>query len=216
MQKKLIPIIIVIALVFIGLGIYVSASRNLTPTQIMGDAYAAASSNANDPVVATYKDEQITQSVVDYEKQNLTVMQGKTSVTDEQALNQLLQNLAMLDEAERLGLSVTQEEVEYELNGQRKIYEDNEGVREIVDDFCENAGITLEQYYASMEEQLPRTILRQKLRDALGLEYCKEHGLEFTKINPPQEMLDYVDNYLNGLLDTYRADITYYQDLETQ
>ena len=87
MQKKLIPIIIVIALVFIGLGIYVSASRNLTPTQIMGDAYAAASSNANDPVVATYKDEQITQSVVDYEKQNLTVMQGKTSVTDEQALN---------------------------------------------------------------------------------------------------------------------------------
>lgn len=63
---------------------------------------------------------------------------------------------------------------------------------------------------------MPRIILRQKLRDTLGQEYCEQHGLEFTKVNPPQEMLDYVDNHLNGLLDTYRADITYYHELETQ
>lgn len=35
-------------------------------------------------------------------------------------------------------------------------------------------------------------------------------GLEFTRVNPPQEMLDYLSRYLEGLLDTYRADITYY------
>ena len=52
-------------------------------------------------------------------------------------------------------------------------------------------------------------ILRQKLRNELGREYCAEHGLEFTKVNPPEDMQRYVENYLEGLLDTYRADITY-------
>lgn len=210
MKKKVIPIIVTAALVLIGLGIYVSAGRSRTPTQIMGSAYAEASGKTDDPVIAAFKGQQITQSVVDYEKQNMMVMQGKTAATDEDALNSLLQNLAMLEEAERLGLSVTQEEVEQELGAQRKNYEDYEDVRKIVDDFCENAGITLEQYYASMEEQLPRTLLRQKLRDTLGREYCEEHGLEFTKVNPPQEMLDYVDSRLGGLLDTDRGDIVYF------
>lgn len=216
MQKRLIPIVTVVTLLFIGLGIYVSASRSRTPTQMMGAAYAAASSKINDPVVATFKDKQITQSAVDYEKRGMTVVEGKTAVTDEQAINKLLRNAVMLDEAARLGLSVTQEEIDYELSGQHKNYEEYEEVREIVNDFCENAGITLEQYYTLLEERLPHMILRQKLRDTLGQEYCEQHGLEFSKVNPPQEMLDYVDNYLNGLLDTYRADITYYGDLETQ
>ena len=48
---------------------------------------------------------------------------------------------------------------------------------------------------------MPHYILRQKLRDALGQEYCAQHGLEFTKVNPPQEMLDYLSRYLEGLLD---------------
>lgn len=120
MQKKFIPFVTVVTLLFIGLGIYVSASRSRTPMQMMGDAYATASSKTNAPVVATFKDKQITQSVVDYEKQNMAVMNGNTSVSDKQALDHLLQNIAMLDEAERMGLSVTQDEVDYELSGQRK------------------------------------------------------------------------------------------------
>lgn len=216
MRKKLILLLAAVALLFIGLGIYVSASRSRTPMQMIGDAYATASSKTNDPVVATFKDKQITQSVVDYEKKNMAVMNGNTAVSDKQALNNLLRNIAMVDEAERLGLSVTQEEVDYEVYGQRKLYEDDEVVRKMVDDYCENAWITIEQHYAIIEEQMPRVILRQKLRDTLGQEYCEQHGLEFSKVNPPQEMLDYVDNYLNGLLDTYRADITYYGNLETQ
>lgn len=148
MQKKFIPFVTVVTLLFIGLGIYVSASRSRTPMQMMGDAYATASSKTNAPVVATFKDKQITQSVVDYEKQNMAVMNGNTSVSDKQALDHLLQNIAMLDEAERMGLSVTQDEVDYELSGQRKNYDEYEEVREIVDSFCKSAGITTEEYYS--------------------------------------------------------------------
>lgn len=41
----------------------------------------------------------------------------------------------MLDEAERLWLSVTQEEIDNALKGQKRNYED-EGICQIVDNYC--------------------------------------------------------------------------------
>lgn len=171
---------------------------------------ASARPDTADPVVAAYNGSQIKQSVVDYEKQNMALLAGGEAVSDEQALKQLLRNLIMLDEAERLGISVTQEEVDDAFTTQLKNYQQYEDAQAIVDDFCADAGITTEAYFSMVEEQLPRVILRQKLRDALGQEYCDQHGLSFTKVNPPQEMQEYVENYLNSLLETYSADITYY------
>ena len=68
----------------------------------------------------------------------------------------------MLDEAERLGLSVTQEEVDAEFAAQKKNYEDFLEVRTYIDEYCKSAGITLDGYYAAIQDQLPRVILRQK------------------------------------------------------
>ena len=59
-------------------------------------------------------------------------------------------------------------------------------------------------------EQLPRRMLRQRLRDTLGQEYCAQHGLEFTKVNPPEQMTKYVDQYLDNLLEAHRSEIKYY------
>ena len=158
-----------------------------------------------DPVVARYRDTEIRQSLVDYEKKNQSALSGGKEVRDRDAVDQLLVNLIMLDEAERLGLSVTQEEVDAEFAAQKKNYEEFPEVRAYIDEYCKSAGITL----AAIQDQLPRVILRQKLRNELGREYCAEHGLEFTKVNPPEDMQRYVENYLEGLLDTHRADITY-------
>ena len=116
----------------------------------------------------------------------------------------------MLDEAERLGLSVTQEEVDAELAGQRKNYDEYDEVRKYVDDYCTEMGITTEQYFDTVAEQLPRRMLRQRLCDTLGQEYCRQHGLEFTKVNPPEQMTEYVDQYLNDLLEAHRSEIKYY------
>ena len=51
------------------------------------------------------------------------------------------------------------------------------------------------------------------LRDVLGEAYCQAHGLTFTKVNPPEKMRDYVQSYLDGLLDKYSAKITYFPAL---
>ena len=161
MRKKIIPIILAAALLLAGLGIYVSANRSRTQMQLMGQAYAEASGRTDDPVIAAFKGTEIRQSRIDYEKQIMTVMEGRTTAGDAQALNRRLRNLAMLEEAERRGLTVTQEEVHYELNRQRQLYADEEGVREMLDDYCENAGITIEQHFSMQEELMPHYILRQ-------------------------------------------------------
>ncbi len=100
----------------------------------------------------------------------------------------------MLDEAEQRGLSVTQEEVDAEMAGQRKNYEEYEEVRSYIQEWCTKMGITTEQYFDMVAEQLPRRMLRQRLRDTLGQEYCAQHGLEFTKVNPPEQMTDMSSN----------------------
>ena len=50
-----------------------------------------------------------------------------------------------------------------------------------------------------------------KLLDAVGKQYCDEHGLTFTKVNPPQEMLDARDAYVAQLFAQAEGDITYYK-----
>ena len=156
---------------------------------------ACQKQTSDDPIVASYKDTQIHESLVAYEKQNQINVTGDKTVSDADALDQILLNLIMLDEAEQRGLSVTQEEVDAELAGQRN---------------CTKMGITTEQYFDTVAEQLPRVMLRQRLRDTLGQEYCQQHGLEFTKVNPPEQMTEYVEQYLDGLLQAHRSEIKYY------
>lgn len=167
-----------------------------------------AGCGSKDPVLAKYKDTEITRSLVDHWKEVKRQL-GGGAVSDKDMVDELLINNIMLDEAESRGLSVSQEEIDAMLQSQHDNYENYEEIRAIIDDYCKEQDLTTEQYFAVLEEQVPRSILRQKLRDALGQEYCAEHGQAFTKVNPPQEMTDYVNAYLDGLLDTYSAYIKY-------
>lgn len=208
-RKKVIVLLAAVVILAVS-GVSIYASQTPSTSHIMGNAFANANEQLSDPIIATYKDQEITQSLMEYEKQNMELIGGGSEVSDRDATNQLLMNLAMLDEAKSLGISVTNDEVNDALSAQHKNYDEIEEVREYIDDFCAAAGITIEQYFSIIEDQLPRVILRQKLRDELGKEYCEQHNLEFTKVNPPQQMQEYVDNYLNNLLTKYSAEITYY------
>ena len=130
-----------------------------------------AGCGSKDPVLATYKDAEITRSLVDYQKQTMRHLNGAAEVSDKEAVDELLINNIMLDEAETRGLSVSQEEIDAMLQSQHDNYENYEEIRAIIDDYCKEQDLTTEQYFAVLEEQVPRSILRQKLRDALGQEY---------------------------------------------
>ena len=87
MRKKFIPIILAAALLLAGLGIYVSANRSRTQMQLMGQAYAEASGRTDDPVIAAFKGTEIRQSRIDYEKQIMTVMEGRAEPAAAQSCN---------------------------------------------------------------------------------------------------------------------------------
>lgn len=72
------------------------------------------------------------------------------------------------------------------------------------------SSISIQEYFDLVRKQLPETITRQKLKDEYGRLYCQEYGIEFTKVNQPQAMKDYVDQRLDDLFEEHRSEIVYH------
>lgn len=135
----------------------------------------------------------------------------KVPLTEEETLDKILENMVLYDEAERLGLTATQSEIDEMVNNARLAYTLPEG-KEILDQYCEGAQITIDEYFELLENQAPRTIARQKLIDFVGQKFCEENGLTFTKVNPSKELVEAKEAYINDLFNQAKEDIKYYSD----
>ena len=113
------------------------------------------------------------------------------------------------EEAKRWGLAATQDEIDDMVQSVKDSYELPEG-KEILDNYCKNAGITLEQYFDQVREVAPSILVRRKLETTLGKEYCQEHGLEYTTVNPPKELTEAVDQAIEELIQAQADEIHYY------
>lgn len=159
--------------------------------------------SAEPGLLAEYHGEKVYQADVERYQQDVDGM------TTEEALNEILRNTVLLEEAQRLGYTATQAEIDAMMENVEVTYSMPEG-KELMDQYCQAAGITVEEYFARLEEQAPRTIARQKLLDAVGEAYCEEHGLTFTKVNPPEKMVEAREAYVADLFAQAQAEITYY------
>lgn len=166
----------------------------------------SAGCTPSDPVLAEWADHEILQSYVENYKTTLGASGVTEFPSDYEITVELVENTILLDEAERLGLTATEEEIESMIQSSEEAYELPAG-KEFLDSYCAAVGITVEEYFTLLREQLPKTIARQKLKDHIGRTYCEENGLEFTKMNPPQAMLDAVDQYIAELVE--QAGVTY-------
>lgn len=160
-------------------------------------------------LVASYKDLKIWKSSIEYEKKLDTLRETPLHESDQEIIDRLIEGQLLLEEAERRGIEVTDAEVEDMVSWVDQARETEDG-RAMVDEYCAGLGITLDEYKEMIREQAPRTITRQKVRDAIGQDYCKEHDIEFTKVNQPQEMVDAVNAYIDGLLEAAQPEIVYY------
>lgn len=68
---------------------------------------------------------------------------------------------------------------------------------------------SFEDYLEDMRTQLPATISKQKLEDAIAKEYCDKHGIAFTKVNQPKEVSDAVAEFKNEVFLENCDDIIY-------
>ena len=175
---------------------------------------AMAEKASDDTVLAMYKDHEILASVVEYNK-SLNILRDEESAkeygTDRQTIDNIIVSIMLVEEAEKRGLGATEEEIAEMVSDAKKTYEIPEG-KEILDQYCKGAGITIEEYFKIVEEQAPRIISRQKLRDAIGQEFCNENGIKFTKNNPPPEIQKAVDEYILELFEENKDNIKYFID----
>lgn len=166
------------------------------------------SSLAPEEVVAEYKGQPILASQLAQWRESYRLT-GAQPPSDQELLRQLVENLVLEEEATRRGLAATQGEIDDMVQSVKDSYELPDG-KEILDNYCKNAGITLEQYFDQVREVAPSILARRKLETALGEEYCQEHGMEYTTVNPPQELTEAVDQAVDKLIQAQADEIHYY------
>ena len=164
-------------------------------------------------VVAMYGSHEITRAVIEQNRSALLLSEegSGADLTDRELVDLVAERIILREEAERLGLSATQEEIDSFVQDQKSTYEIPE-VKQYLDDYCSGAEMSIDDYFAYVEQIAPSYIAKQKLRKEIGRQYCEEHGLEYTNVNPPQEMLDAIEAYIGALFEAHRGDIVYYID----
>lgn len=166
------------------------------------------SSLAPEEVVAEYKGQPILASQLAQWRESYRLT-GAQPPSDQELLCQLVDNMVLEEEAKRRGLAATQDEIDDMVQSVKDSYELPDG-KEILDNYCKNAGITLEQYFDQVREVAPSILARRKLETTLGEEYCREHGLEYTTVNPPKELTEAVDQAVDKLIQAQADEIHYY------
>lgn len=166
------------------------------------------SSLSPEEVVAEYKGQPILVSQLAQWRESYCLT-GAQPPSDPELLRQLVENLVLEEEAKRRGLAATQDEIDDMVQSVKDSYELPDG-KEILDNYCKNAGITLEQYFDQVREVAPSILARRKLETALGEEYCREHGLEYTTVNPPKELTEAVEQAMEELIQAQADEIHYY------
>ena len=215
MRKKTIVVCLIICLsmllVITGVASAVSKDDRF---HLAGLFFNSANDNKlrDTTIVASYNGQDITTNTVDYQRK-MNIFRSEEAAkeydTDIQIVNRIIESMLILEEAERLGFAATDAEIEEMVANTTGVYAMPEG-KKIIDAYCKGAGITVEEYFELQREQAPRVIARQKLMDAVGKQYCDENGLTFTKVNPPKEMLQAQEAYIEKLFAEHKADIVYY------
>lgn len=136
---------------------------------------------------------------------------GGNPVTDLELINLIFENRILLEEAQRQGIVVTQEDIDAYMDDLERGYAIPEG-KEMVDAWLQELGMTLEEYYAQHRKQAPDVIMRNRLKDSVMKQYCEKTGQEFTKVNTPQDVIDARDTYIENLFAQNKHKIRYYID----
>lgn len=222
MNKRILIIFSVICLIILSAVVASAASEEslfFDAGKTLRDYYDSILSLANTDdtanLAAIYQDKKISWAVVEQNRsaRMLYAEEGAQPLTDREVVDSIVEGMIMVEEAQRLGIAATQAEIDSMVEGTKLNYEIPE-VKELLDDYCAGAGITIEEYYDLVKEYAPAIISKQKLRNELGRQYCQDNGLEYTNINPPAEMIDYVEEYIRQLFEANQDKIVYYFDAD--
>lgn len=225
MKKRQSIYVFIICTCLLGLFLVTAfAYKNISIYKMIGEYFKQANENEEKSFIsvtsstlvplADYHGQVVYQADVNYYKKINVFFSSdatKTLPTEEETLNKILENIILYEEAERLGFTATQSEIDEMVNNAKLAYTLPEG-KEILDQYCEGAQMTVNEYFEFLEKQAPRSIARQKLIDSVGQKFCEENGLTFTKVNPPKELVEAREAYISDLFIQAKKDVKYYSD----
>lgn len=218
MNKK--SIITISAIVLLLVTVITTVAFGNDSLSSMGKSlFNAKSGKSSDEVIAEYKGEVITRGEVEYQHNLSTLSTSNKDLdsrneSDLDIAKRLISGLILLEEAERKGLSATEDEVSEMVSDIKKNYYNIPEITEQVDEYCKSAGITVDEYFTVVEEQAPSMLSRQKLKNNFADEYYKTHTLEDGSFPPDirEKMEKAYEEYRNDLLNENKESIIYYTD----
>jgi hypothetical protein len=161
--------------------------------------------------VASYNGLLLTREILEHNRR-AQEMVGGNPLTDLELINLIFENRMLLEEAQRQGIVVTQEDIDAYMDSLERGYALPEG-KEQVDAWLQAMNMTLEEYYAQHRKQAPDVIMRNRLKDSIMKQYCEKNGREFRKDKVTQDMIDARDAYIKNLFERNKHKIKYYIDL---
>lgn len=221
MKKTLVVVVMIcvvcIGIVSIGAGIaYAVTGENpfYTAGQLLRISKGQQGADQG-KVLARYNGKVITRSNVDYMK-NLNILRSEAAIeqyaTDQAAVDSIIKEMILEEEAKARGLWATQQEVEAMMESIQYAYTLPDG-KEMMDDYLAGAGLSWEEYLKIVREGIPSSISRQKLLDEIGREFCQENGIEYQKNNPPAAMVTAQEEYIQALFQQNQSKIEYFLDV---
>ena len=156
-----------------------------------------------DHTAAIYKTHTVTMNMIESHR-------NTPAFTDREIIDAILKNVMLEEEAQNRGIHVTEKDVEAFLASTvYASYEMEEG-KASIDAYCEDAGLTFDEYVASVREAAPSIIRKAKLERDIAETYCKEHSLVFDERNPSQEIRDAVKEEENAIFEAHKHEIQYF------
>ena len=206
MKKRTILILAsVIAVLLAGLAI--AAANDVFPFFHLGKTMREqADASVETRIVAQYGESVFTEKDVNLRLEMNRVTGGDMAEKDtpEEAVEQLAVGKMLLEEAEGRGLTATEEEIAQYLAEQKGAYEASAEVKSYLDEYCAGAGMTIEDYWALLEQYAPETVTRQKLKGEILESYRAEHP------DASEEDVSAAWNaYEQALLDRHRSEIVW-------
>lgn len=207
MKRKAVIAPVALGLVLIGaLTIWAATHSDMFS---IGTKYPQAASDSALPseVAAEYSGQKVTEEMVEYQLYIDASRPEETRMnyTRSDVINNLLLGYIILDEAREAGLSVGREEVQSTIAASKEAAAENAQAAAVIQDFCDGAGITEEEYWARLEEQMYDTLLRMKYENNFLDAYLAGHpgaGQEEAKAAYEQHRQE--------LLRAHESEITYY------
>lgn len=207
MKKKFLVALLLIACVICATCFY-AAANDWSFFESLGSQSRVSSDST---VLAEYNGIKVTQAMVD-RQQSYGSNSGIGDTSSQAIVERILTGQMLLEEAESKGLAATEAEIEEHVATLKKGYADYPEVKKQVDEYCDGAGLSIDEYWAQVREQAYGTISRSKLKADFEKEYCDKTG--YTGSTETQEYADMIekafDEHRSELLQTHQSEVKYY------